>query len=124
MPADIQSFVRRLLTASQNGKIDWKRTEQDTGAFIASAGAGAVRVSAPQTDEDVHASRLELLDADGTVADFLQTDPTRPGPWLDWEETLNALYDSARLAGSGTAKVMKGLAEEWELPPDPNEIPF
>jgi hypothetical protein len=124
MAADIYSFARRLLAASQKGIIEWKRTERDPSAFIASADAGAVRVSAPQVDEDIHATRLELLDADGSVADSLETEPTRAGPWLDWEETLNSLYDTARLSGSGTAKVIEGLAEEWALPPDPDEIPF
>jgi hypothetical protein len=124
MAADIESFARRLLAASQGGKIEWARTEQDPEAFIASAGAGAVRVSNPEIVDGYYATRLELLGPDGKLANSLETDPTRAGPWLDWEITLKNLYDVARLSGSGTAKVIEGLADEWELPPDPDEIPF
>lgn len=124
MPADIESFARRLLAASEGGKIEWSRTEQDPNAYVASAGAGAVRVSAPELTEDLFATRLEILGADGKIADTLETDPTRAGPWLEWEITLKKLYKLARLSGSGTAKVIEGLANEWELPPDPGDIPF
>jgi len=127
MPQNIESFSRRLLAATKNGKIAWQRTERDPSAFIAAAGAGAVRLSTHEIGEEggVFANRLELLDDAGMVADTMETDPTRAGPWLDWESTLNELYDAARLTGSGTSKIIKGLADEWELPLDPeDDIPF
>jgi|ERR1700691_1639016 len=127
MPPDIESFARRLLAASRGGKIEWNRTERDPDTFIASAGAGSVRVSRHELgeDTDIFAICLELLDAEGKIADTLETDPTRAGPWLDWEIALNSLYDAARLTGSGISKVIEGLVDEWHLPPDPQEdIPF
>lgn len=127
MPPNIESFARRLLVASKNGKIAWTRTERDPNAFITGAGAGYVRLSTHELGEEsgVFANRLELLDADGKVVDTMETDPTRAGPWLDWEITLNDLYDAARLIGSGTSKIIKGLADELDLPPDPEDnIPF
>jgi hypothetical protein len=127
MPPNIESFARRLLVASKNGEIVWERSERDPDTFMAGAGSGSVRLSTHEIGEDVgvFANRLELLDADGKVVDTMETDPTRAGPWRDWEVTLNSLYDAARLIGSGTSKVIKGLADEWGLPPDPEDsIPF
>jgi hypothetical protein len=123
---DLDSFARRVLRATKNGQISWATSETDSRAFVASAGAGSVRITGVQVDEDTWAIRLEILDSSGRVTNTRDTDPLRSGPWLDWETTLNDLYDAAHFAGSGTSEVLQALNDEWKLPPDPEDedIPF
>lgn len=123
---DVNSFARRVLRATKNDQLSWAPTMDDPNTYLASADAGAIRMSTVQVDDDVFAIRFEILDAAGRVTEMRETDPTRPGPWLDWETTLNELYETARFAGSGASAVIQSLTEQWGLPADPadDDIPF
>jgi hypothetical protein len=123
---DVNSFVRRILRATKNDQLSWTPATDDPNTYLASADAGAIRVSEVEVDDGVIATRFEILDATGRVTEIRETDPTRPGPWLDWETTLNEIYETARFAGSGTSNLIQSLTEQWGLPADPadDDIPF
>ncbi len=123
---DLDSFARRVLRATRTGKVSWSGADGDPRAFIASADVGSIRISEFEVEDGPDATLLEVLNPDGQVAASRVTDPHRPGPWLDWEETLKQLYSAASFDGSGASKVLEDLAEQWNLPGDPadEDIPF
>ncbi len=123
---DLDSFGRRILLATRSGKVAWSRTDGDPRAFVASAAGGSIRISEYEVDDAPDATLLEVLDPDGQVIASRVTDPHRPGPWLDWEQILKQLYGVASFAGSGAAKVLEDLTQQWDLPADPadEDIPF
>jgi hypothetical protein len=123
---DVNSFARRVLRATKNDQLNWAPATDDPSTYLASADAGAIRMSTFQVDDGAFATRLEILDTADRVTEMRETDPTRAGPWLDWEMTLNELYEAARFAGSGASDVIQGLTEQWSLPADPadDDIPF
>lgn len=123
---DLDSFARRILLATRSGKVAWSRTDGDPRAFVASAAGGSIRISEYEVDDAPDATLLEVLDPDGRVITSRVTDPHRPGPWLNWEQTLKQLYEVASFAGSGAAKVLEDLTQQWDLPTDPadEDIPF
>lgn len=125
-PVDLDSFARRVLRATRSGKISWSRADDDSQTFIASADSGSIRIYEFGVGSQHDATQLEILNPDGQVTASRVTDPLRPGPWLDWEETLRQLYTAASFAGSGTSKILEDLATQWNLPGDPadEDIPF
>jgi hypothetical protein len=109
----VTEFVRRLLRATREGTLNWEL--QGSSEFTAKAGKGSVVVGG-----DATATAFDVRNAAGQVIERLQADPERPGAWRPWEEDLHALWEEARLSAMGTTEVIKDLAEEWKLPPDPN----
>jgi hypothetical protein len=120
-PLEFNSFARRVLRGTKTGVVAWAPSEQDGTVFVAETDRGSIRISSHEVSGRVDAIRLEVLNADGRVVDTTETDPTREGPWLDWEDTLNELYPAAQFAGSGTAQTLRELSDAWGLPPDPQD---
>lgn len=78
---DVNSFARRVLRATKNDQLSWAPATDNPNTYLASADAGAIRMSTVQVDDDAFATRFEILDAAGRVTEMRETDPTRPGPW-------------------------------------------
>jgi hypothetical protein len=117
----VAQFARRLLQATKTERLKWDLVESSDGPFIAKAGKGSVLVGGGPS-----ATILTVRNAEDEEIETLQADPERPGAWRPWEETLHELWQEARLSALGTTEVIKDLAEEWNLPPDPDDddIPF
>jgi hypothetical protein len=121
----VEEFVRRLLKATQQGSLKWEL--ESPMDFAAKAGSGSVFIGAGES-----ATVFRVRNASGEVVETLQTEPDRPGAWRPWEENLHDLWEEARLSAMGTTEVIKDLAKEWNLPPDPaafqppseDDIPF
>lgn len=116
----IVEFARRLLRATEEGSLKWELVDSPEGPYIAKAGAGSVLVAGGPT-----ATQLVVRNQSDQTIETLEAEPSRPGAWREWEETLHQLWDEARLSALGTTEVIKELADEWNLPPDPgDDIPF
>lgn len=116
----IERFARRLLRATVEGDLEWSRVRQSDARFTAKAGSGSVVIQ----ENDNTSTELLIRDSNQKVIETLTDEPDRPGAWRPWEETLHELFKQARLSGMGTTELLGKLADEWDLPPDPEEIPF
>lgn len=115
----IAEFARRLLGATTKHSLKWQRLDQPN-AYTATAAGGSVVV---ERHQQTAVTKLTIRKADGEIIEAIETEPSRPGAWLDWESTLNQLYDEAELSALGTTEVLEDLAREWNLPPDPANPP-
>ena len=111
----LRSFLPRLLDGTRAGHVTWRHGPE--GSFNASTPHGAISVA--QFDDRGVTTTMQLLSPKGDVIDELKTDPSSPGPWLGWEETLMELYRLVEAEARGTRRVLNSLADDWDLPGEP-----
>ncbi len=115
----LTDLIPRLMRATADGKIPWKPTAGD--AFEAATVSGSIRL---ESNDGGHPITLSILHPTRSVLDVIATDENRPGPWLPWEEQLLELYSEARREARGVNRVIEGIAKEFGLRADDDDIPF
>jgi hypothetical protein len=127
---EVEELAGRLLAATRAGKLSWEPEAEHENAYSVEATAGTLVIEA-LNDPGEHPYRFSIYksvdDANEKLVESIQTIPA--AHYVDWEVTLEQLWDTARRSALGYDRLVAELAAELGLDafapvPSDDDIPF